>query len=92
MLPGKHLVIQHLILYYLPTELPQLYEYMVDVEINTVDVAVLQQLKNIVGNISLPIIVSDFINITEINITYTGKRILLECVVELWLSACIACY
>ena len=55
----------------LTTELPQLYEYIVEVEISTVDVEVLQQLKEIVNNTSLPIRVSDSINITEVNITLT---------------------
>ena len=52
-----------------------LYEYIVEVEINTVDVQVLQQLKDIVHNFSLPIRVSDSINITEVNITILGKDI-----------------
>ena len=68
-------------MYYSSTELPQLYEYIVEVEISTVDVEVLRQLKDILDNTSLPIRVSDSINITEVNITYTGKRLLLECAV-----------
>ena len=64
----------------MPTEPPQL-KYIVEVEISTVDVKVLRQLKNILDNTSLPIRVSDSINITEVNITYTGTRILLECAV-----------
>ena len=58
------------------TELPQLYEYIVEVEISTVDVGVLQQLRDILDNIGLPMRVSDSINITEVNITFIGKNIL----------------
>ena len=63
---------QCFLLHCFPTELPQPYEYIVDVEISTVDVKVLQQLKNILDNTSLPLRVSDSINITEVNITNTG--------------------
>ena len=55
----------------------ELYEYIVEVEITAVDVGVLQQLKDILDNTSLPIRVSDSINITEVNITI-GKNILLN--------------
>ena len=60
-------------MYYISTE--HLYEYIVEVEISAADVEVLQQLKDIVDNTSLPIRVSDSINITEVNITI-GKNIL----------------
>ena len=53
----------------------ELYEYIVEVEITAVDVGVLQQLKDILDNTSLPIRVSDSIDITEVNITI-GKNIL----------------
>ena len=72
---GKYFVIQLLILCYFLTEPPQLYEYIVEVEVSTVDVEVLQQLKDILDNTSLPLRVSDSINITEVNITLTGKNI-----------------
>ena len=55
-----------------PTDRQQLYEYIVEIEISTTDVEVLQQLNNVLDNISLPIRVSDSINITEVNI---GKNI-----------------
>ena len=71
--PGKYFVIQLLIFYYFPIEPTQLYEYIVEVEISTVDVEVLQQLKNILDNTSLPLRVTDSINITEVNITVTGN-------------------
>ena len=51
-----------------------MYEYIVEVEISTIDEEVLQQLKNILENTSLPIRVSDSINITEVNITFIGKE------------------
>ena len=60
------------------TELPQLYEYIVEVEISTIDIEVLQQLKDIVENTSLPLRVSDSVNITEINITSIGKNKLIN--------------
>ena len=69
------ILIQCLILYYISTEPPLLYEYIVEVEISTVDVGVLQQLRRILDNTSLPMRVSDSINITEVNITFTGKNI-----------------
>ena len=56
-----------------PTEHTDLYEFIVEVEITAADVKVLEQLKDIVDNTSLPIIVSDSINITEVNITISGK-------------------
>ena len=65
----------------LTTELPQLYEYIVEVEISTVDVEVLQQLKDILHNTSLPIRVSDSINITEVNITLTGMNSLINMII-----------
>ena len=52
------------------TDRPQLYEYIVEIEISTTDVKVLQQLKNVLDNTSLPLRVSDAINITDVNITF----------------------
>ena len=69
--PGKTYF--YLVLF--PTDPPELCEYVVEVEIRTVDVEVLEQLKDIVNNTSFPIRVSDSINITEVNITITGKKI-----------------
>ena len=66
---------QCFLLHCFPTELPQLYEYIVEVEISTVDFKVLKQLKDILDNTSLPIRISDSINITEVNITFIGKNI-----------------
>ena len=68
-------------MYYISTEPLQLYEYIVEVEISTVDVGVLQQLRRILENTSLPMRVSDSINITEVNITLTGKNSLLNVII-----------
>ena len=62
-------------MWYSSTVLPQLYEYIIEIEISTVDVEVLQQLKDILVNTSLPLRVSDSINITEVNINIIGKNI-----------------
>ena len=62
------------------TEPLQLNEYTVEIEISTVDSEVLQQLRVILDNTSLPIRVSDSINITELNII--GKNILFNVAIK----------
>ena len=62
------------------TEPLQLNEYTVEIEISTVDSEVLQQLRVILDNSSLPIRVSDSINITELNII--GKNILFNVAIK----------
>uniref|UniRef100_A0A3Q1JYL4 Adhesion G protein-coupled receptor F5 n=1 Tax=Anabas testudineus TaxID=64144 RepID=A0A3Q1JYL4_ANATE len=45
------------------------YEYIISIELNVSDVAVINQLRNILSNISYPVIISNQIQIYDINIT-----------------------
>ena len=69
----------------------ELYEYIVEVEISAVDVGVLEHLKDILNNASLPIRVSDSVNITEVNITI-GKRSTCVRVTAVLVCLCPFCY
>ncbi|KAI4874097.1 hypothetical protein NFI96_009091 [Prochilodus magdalenae] len=51
-----------------PTEPPPPTEYMIEIEIDTMDVAELQELKTLLQTLHLPFVLSDF-QITELNIT-----------------------
>lgn len=53
----------------------QLYEYITEVEISYSDVALIDQLKDIVENISFPFRLKNTINITQIDIIFPGKKI-----------------
>lgn len=58
-------------------EAVQLYEYIVEVEIGVSDVALIEQLRDAVENISFPVRLSNTINITQIDILFTGKNLIL---------------
>ncbi|XP_029985105.1 uncharacterized threonine-rich GPI-anchored glycoprotein PJ4664.02-like isoform X3 [Sphaeramia orbicularis] len=51
------------------TASPAIYEYFINFELNTTDVAVINQLRTILSNTSYPINVSNHIKISDINIT-----------------------
>ncbi|XP_026197143.1 uncharacterized threonine-rich GPI-anchored glycoprotein PJ4664.02-like isoform X2 [Anabas testudineus] len=52
-----------------PTSPTVVYEYIISIELNVSDVAVINQLRNILSNISYPVIISNQIQIYDINIT-----------------------
>ncbi|XP_029902711.1 uncharacterized protein LOC115355924 [Myripristis murdjan] len=71
------------------TEPLQLYEYQVEAEISASNFTVLEQLQDIVNNISLPIRLNSSINITRINISFTAPTVppvLYEYVISLELN------
>ena len=47
-------------------------EYLIDIEVNTTDYLMIDQLRYILTNISHPVQVSEHVNISDVNIT-TGK-------------------
>ncbi|XP_045067108.1 uncharacterized protein adgrf6 [Coregonus clupeaformis] len=51
------------------TVLPTLYEYMIEIELNTTDVTVIDQLRAILRNASYPVRINNLIQITGINIS-----------------------
>ena len=64
----------------LPAAPPVLYEYLISVELNVSDVAVINQLRTILNNISYPIIIMDsHIQLSDVNIS-TGRIHLATCV------------
>lgn len=53
----------------------QLYEYIVEVEIHVSDDAQIVQLRHALENISFPVRLSNTVNITQIDIIFTGKNL-----------------
>ncbi|XP_051264208.1 uncharacterized protein LOC127367939 isoform X50 [Dicentrarchus labrax] len=52
-----------------PTTPPVLYEYLISIELNSSDVAVINQLRSILSNISYPISISNQVQISDVNIS-----------------------
>ncbi|XP_041814179.1 uncharacterized threonine-rich GPI-anchored glycoprotein PJ4664.02-like isoform X3 [Chelmon rostratus] len=52
-----------------PTTPPVLYEYLISVELNVSDAALINQLRTILSNISFPVSISDHTQISSINIS-----------------------
>lgn len=53
--------------------LPLLYEYLISVELNVSEVAVINQLRSILSNITYPISINDHTRLSQVNIS-TGKN------------------
>ena len=65
-------------------EAVQLYEYTLEVEIVVSDVALIEQLRDAVENISFPLRLSNTTNITQIDIIFTGKNLILCPLISMW--------
>ncbi|XP_067427696.1 uncharacterized protein [Thunnus thynnus] len=52
-----------------PTTPPLLYEYLISVELNTTDVATIDRLRTILGNITYPISINNHIQLSDVNIS-----------------------
>ncbi|XP_050928043.1 uncharacterized protein LOC127142673 [Lates calcarifer] len=60
------------------TEVVQLHEYMLEVEISIGDIAVVEQLRDTLENIDFPVRLSSTINITQITLIFTVPPIIYE--------------
>ncbi|XP_042246628.1 uncharacterized protein LOC121882433 isoform X1 [Thunnus maccoyii] len=52
-----------------PTTPPLLYEYLISIELNTTDVATIDRLRTILGNITYPISINNRIQLSDVNIS-----------------------
>lgn len=66
-------------------ETVQMYEYILEVEISVSDIALIEQLRDTLENIRFPVRLFNTVNITQIDIKFTGANTILIHLICMWL-------